>query len=53
MDLKSVESDGFTCVMDDTDPAGCWVMYLAIGAEDEEVCTTITITVTVEVTDFC
>jgi len=32
MDLKSVESTGFTCVMDDTDPSACWVTYLAIGA---------------------
>ena len=32
MDIKSIEADGFTCVMDDTDPSGCWVTYLAIGA---------------------
>lgn len=49
MDLKSVESDGFTCVMDDTDPSGCWVTYLAIGDEEEVT----TITTTVVVTDDC
>lgn len=32
MDLKSIDANGFTCVMDDTDPSGCWVTYLAIGA---------------------
>jgi hypothetical protein len=32
MDIKSIDSGGFTCVMDDTDPAGCFVTYLAIGA---------------------
>jgi len=32
MDLKSVSSTGFTCVMDDADPSACWVNYLAIGA---------------------
>lgn len=32
MDIKSIDSDGFTCVMDDTETASCWVTYLAIGA---------------------
>jgi hypothetical protein len=32
MDIKSIEATGFVAVMDDTDPAGCWVTYLAIGA---------------------
>lgn len=31
MDLKSIESNGFTCVMDDVDPAQAWVNYLAFG----------------------
>jgi hypothetical protein len=31
MDLKSIESDGFTCVMDENDASACWVTYLAIG----------------------
>lgn len=31
MDLKSIDSSGFTCVMDDTDPSECWVTYLAFG----------------------
>lgn len=31
MDLKSINTNGFTCVMDDADPSACWVMYLAIG----------------------
>jgi len=33
MDIKSIDADGFTCVMDDVETAGCWVTYLAIGAE--------------------
>lgn len=33
MDIKSFDSDGFTCVMDDTETNACWVTYLAIGAE--------------------
>lgn len=32
MDIKSIDATGFTAVMDDTDPSGCWVTYLAIGA---------------------
>lgn len=32
MDLKSIDADGFTAVMDDADPSACWVTYLAIGA---------------------
>lgn len=32
MDLKSMDADGFTAVMDDADPGACWVAYLAIGA---------------------
>ena len=31
MDIKSIDASGFTCVMDDTDPSGCWVTYLAFG----------------------
>jgi hypothetical protein len=31
MDIKSIDASGFTCVMDDTDPAGKWVMYMAFG----------------------
>jgi len=31
MDIKSFDSDGFTCVMDDTETSACWVTYLAIG----------------------
>lgn len=42
MDLKSIESDGFTCVMDDTETSGCWVTYLAFGAEGGD-CTVETI----------
>lgn len=32
MDIQSVELDGFTCVMDDTDPSAMWVWYLAGGS---------------------
>lgn len=32
MDIKSIDAGGFTAVMDDPDPTGCWVTYLAIGA---------------------
>lgn len=32
MDIKSIDASGFTAVMDDTETAGCWVTYLAIGA---------------------
>jgi hypothetical protein len=31
MDIKSIDSSGFTCVMDDTETNACWVTYLAIG----------------------
>lgn len=31
MDIKSVESDGFTTVMDDVDPSQAFVWYLAFG----------------------
>lgn len=31
MDLKSIESDGFTCVMDDVDPVAAFVWYVAAG----------------------
>lgn len=31
MDLKSMDSDGFTCIMDDADPAQAFVWYVAIG----------------------
>jgi len=31
MDIKSIDADGFTCVMDDTESSACWVTYLAIG----------------------
>ncbi len=34
MDIKSIDSDGFTCVMDDTESSSCWVTYLAMGAEE-------------------
>lgn len=51
MDLKSIESDGFTCVMDDTDPSACWVTYLAFGS-DEGGCVQV-ITTTVVVPDNC
>jgi len=37
MNLKSVESNGFTCVMTDPDPSACWVSYLAIGASGTEI----------------
>jgi len=33
MDIKSIDADGFTCVMDDAESSACWVTYLAIGAE--------------------
>jgi hypothetical protein len=32
MDVKSVESGGFTCIMDDADPSQSWVMYWSGGA---------------------
>lgn len=51
MDIKSIESDGYTCVMDDADPSACWVSYLAIGAE-EEGCIEV-VTTTVVVTEEC
>ena len=35
MDIKSIDADGFTCVMDDADPSACWATYLAIGAAGE------------------
>lgn len=31
MDLKSLDADGFTCVMDDTDPSAAMVGYVAFG----------------------
>jgi hypothetical protein len=31
MDLKSIESDGFTCVMDDVDPSAMFAWYVAVG----------------------
>jgi hypothetical protein len=31
MDVQSVENDGFTCVMDDVDPAQAFVWYVAVG----------------------
>lgn len=31
MDIKSVDSDGFTCIMDDADPDQAFVPYLAFG----------------------
>lgn len=31
MDVKSVDSDGFTCIMDDADPAQAFVWYVAFG----------------------
>lgn len=33
MDIKSIDQNGFTSVMDYTDPSACWVNYLAIGAK--------------------
>ena len=32
MDIKSIDEDGFTCVMDDPDPEECWVTYMAFGS---------------------
>lgn len=31
MDIQSVGSDGFTCIMDDADPSPSFVLYLAMG----------------------
>jgi hypothetical protein len=31
MDVKSIDTDGFTCIMDDADPSGKFVWYLALG----------------------
>ena len=31
MDIKSVDSGGFTCIMDDADPAQAFVWYIAFG----------------------
>lgn len=31
MDVKSLDSDGFTCIMDDADPAQAFVLYAAFG----------------------
>lgn len=36
MDVKSIESDGFTCVMDDTDPSAALVWYVTFGPAPEE-----------------
>ena len=32
MDIKSVDADGFTCIMDDADPAQAFVFYAAFGS---------------------
>lgn len=53
MDLKSVESTGFTCVMDENDASACWVTYLAIGENPTGAPTTITATATATVVDWC
>ena len=31
MDIKSIDADGFTCIMDTVDSAACFVTYVAIG----------------------
>jgi hypothetical protein len=31
MDLKSIDSNGFTCIMDDADPSGSFVWWMAFG----------------------
>lgn len=31
MDIKSMDSDGFTCIMDDADPSQSFVAYIAFG----------------------
>lgn len=31
MDIKSVDADGFTCIMDDADPSQSWVGFIAMG----------------------
>ena len=31
MDIKSIDSDGFTCIMDDADPSQAFVTYFAVG----------------------
>ncbi len=31
LDIKSIDSDGFTCVMDDPDPSAAFVPYMAFG----------------------
>lgn len=31
MDVKSVDADGFTCIMDDADPSQSFVFYIAFG----------------------
>jgi len=33
MDLTSLDSDGFTCLMDDADPSAAFVWYVAVGAQ--------------------
>lgn len=33
MDIKSIDEDGFTCVMDDTDPAENFITYIAFGGD--------------------
>ncbi len=38
MDLKSMDADGFTCVMDNPDPSAAFVLFFAFGpAEAEDV----------------
>ena len=36
MDIQSVDSDGFTSIMDDADPSAAFVWYLAFGSKKAE-----------------
>ncbi|MFQ5992945.1 MAG: hypothetical protein ACE5NA_10965, partial [Nitrospiraceae bacterium] len=41
MDIKSFDSDGFTCVMDDADPSAALVLYAAFGPAASEITPTV------------
>jgi hypothetical protein len=36
MDVKSIDGGGFTCIMDDADPAQAFVAYVAFGPAEEQ-----------------
>lgn len=52
MDIKSVDSGGFTCIMDDADPTANWVGYLAFGPSTASAALTGTMTAGVTEADI-